>query len=132
MAAFDRVVVPALLRYKPDLIVIASGLDANHMDPLGRMMATSETFREMASRLVDTAAATSHGRIVATHEGGYSNAYVPFCGLAVVESLAGQRSSASDPYLEELTQIAGHELLPHQAAAIDAAAAVAKRVPAGG
>ena len=132
VAAFERAVVPALLRFRPELVVIASGLDANAMDPLGRMLCTSETFRELARLVLAAADATAAGRVVATHEGGYSNAYVPFCGLAVVEAFAGMRSEAADPYLAELTQMAGQELLPHQAAVIDAAAALAARVPRGG
>jgi acetoin utilization deacetylase AcuC-like enzyme len=32
------------------------------------------------------------GRVVAVHEGGYSEQYVPFCGLAVIEQLAGLRT----------------------------------------
>lgn len=40
------------------------------------------------------AAADRHcdGRMVAVHEGGYSELYVPFCGLAVIEQLARTRS----------------------------------------
>lgn len=40
------------------------------------------------------AAAERHagGRIVSVHEGGYSELYVPFCGLAVIEQLARTRS----------------------------------------
>ena len=33
LAAFERVVVPALRKFKPELIVVASGLDANAYDP---------------------------------------------------------------------------------------------------
>ncbi len=131
VAAFERAVVPALLRFRPQLVVIASGLDANAMDPLGRMMCTSDTYRDLARQVLAVAEVTASGRVVATHEGGYSNAYVPFCGLAVLETLAGLRTEARDPYLAELKQMGGQELLPHQAAAIDAAAAVAARVPAG-
>ena len=29
------------------------------------------------------------GRLAVIHEGGYAEAYVPFCGLAVVEALSG-------------------------------------------
>lgn len=132
VAAFERAVVPALVRFRPELVVVASGLDANAMDPLGRMLCTSDTYRELARLVLEAADATAGGRVVATHEGGYSNAYVPFCGLAVIEAFAGVRSEAGDPYLAELTQMAGHELLPHQAAVINAAAALAARVPAGG
>ncbi len=129
VAAFERAVVPALLRFRPEMILVASGLDANAMDPIGRMMATSETYRLLARLVLAAARETAGGRLVATHEGGYSNAYVPFCGLAVIEEFAGQRTPAADPYLEEFLAMAGHELLPHQEAVIDAAAANAARTP---
>jgi len=132
LAAFERAVVPALMRFRPELIVIASGLDANAMDPLGRMMCTSETYRELARQVLVAADASADGRVVAVHEGGYSNAYVPFCGLAVIETLAGLRTDAEDPYLGELSQMGGQGLLPHQASVIDAARQIAGRVPAGG
>ncbi len=51
LAAFDRVVLPALRRFRPQMIVIASGLDASAMDPLGRMLCTSDTYRQMAARM---------------------------------------------------------------------------------
>jgi acetoin utilization deacetylase AcuC-like enzyme len=43
----DRIVLPALHRFQPELIVVASGLDANALDPLARMLAQSDTYREM-------------------------------------------------------------------------------------
>jgi acetoin utilization deacetylase AcuC-like enzyme len=131
IAAFDRVVLPALERFRPQFIVVASGLDASAMDPLGRMLCTSETYRAMASRIVSAAGTLCAGRVVATHEGGYSNAYVPFCGLAVIEEFAGIRTPVVDPYLEGLVEMGGQELQPHQAAAIDAAAALVQRIPRG-
>ncbi len=36
------------------------------------------------------------GRLVMVHEGGYSEAYVPFCGHAVIEALAGVRTEVED------------------------------------
>ena len=130
LAAFDQVIVPALMRFQPELIFITSGLDASAMDPLGRMMCTSETYREMTRRVMGAADICCQGRIVATHEGGYSNAYVPFCGLAVLETLSGICSAAADPYLAELMSMAGHECLPHQETVIQAAAALVDNIPA--
>ena len=129
LAAFERAIIPALLRFRPELIIVASGLDANAMDPMARMMATSETYRELARMVLAAARETAGGRVVATHEGGYSNAYVPFCGLAVIEEFSGRRTPVTDPYLEEFMAMAGHELLPHQEAVISAAAVLAARTP---
>jgi acetoin utilization deacetylase AcuC-like enzyme len=62
LAAFDRVVLPALQRFRPELIVVACGLDASAMDPLGRMLCTSETYRFMAQRIVEAADSLCAGR----------------------------------------------------------------------
>lgn len=100
LAAMDQIVLPALNRFRPDLIVIACGLDANGMDPLARMLATSETFRAMTAKLRQAADALCDGRLVAVHEGGYAEVVVPFCGLAVIEDLSGHRTAVQDPFLE--------------------------------
>ncbi|MBL8183203.1 MAG: class II histone deacetylase, partial [Blastocatellia bacterium] len=36
-AAFEQVVIPALHKFKPELIVVPSGFDGSGVDPLGRM-----------------------------------------------------------------------------------------------
>jgi acetoin utilization deacetylase AcuC-like enzyme len=118
LAAFDRVVMPALRAFRPEMIFVASGFDGGAFDPLGRMMVTSRAYREMTRRLLAAAADTAGGRLLLCHEGGYSTAYVPFCGLAVMEELAGIASGVEDPYLAFLEGMAGHELLAHQEAAI--------------
>jgi acetoin utilization deacetylase AcuC-like enzyme len=102
LAAMDRIVLPALNRFKPDLIVVASGLDANGLDPLARMLAHSGTFRALTRRLMQAADTLCHGRLVMVHEGGYSEACVPFCGQAIMETLSGQRTQVIDPFLDFL------------------------------
>lgn len=64
------------------------------------------------------------------HEGGYSEAYVPLCGLAVLEELTSARTGVADPYFPADRQIAGDELRPDQAAVIDEAASRVASVPA--
>jgi acetoin utilization deacetylase AcuC-like enzyme len=121
LAAIDRVVVPALEAYRPDVVLVGCGLDASAMDPLGRMLLHSGSFAAMTRRVLDTADAVCGGRVVFCQEGGYSSAYVPFCGVAIVEELAGVSARVEDPFLETWANIAGQELQPHQDAAIVAA-----------
>jgi len=101
--AFELLVLPALRAFQPDLIVIASGLDACGVDPLARMLAHSDTFRAMTAILKAEAALLCGGRLVAVHEGGYSEVGAPFCGLAIVEELSGHRTDVVDPFLEPLS-----------------------------
>ncbi|KAG5190994.1 putative histone deacetylase, partial [Tribonema minus] len=122
-AAFERVVVPAVDAFEPDLLLVSAGYDASFMDPLAHMMLSSEAFRAMAARLVALAERHCGGRAVFLHEGGYSDVYVPFCGLAVVEELAGCRTQVRDPLLAEAQAFAQQALQPHQDAAIAAAEA---------
>jgi len=122
LAAFEQVVLPALAAYKPDLIVVPSGFDASASDPLGRMMLHSDTYRTMTRMLMEAAAAYCGGRLAMSHEGGYSAAYVPYCGLAVMEELSGIKTPIDDPFLPVFLNYHGQALQPHQQAAISAAA----------
>ncbi|MGV9711679.1 class II histone deacetylase [Gordonia sp. NPDC003424] len=119
--AFDTVVLPALRAYRPELIIVASGFDASMMDPLSRMMLRSEGFRDLARKMLDVAAEVADGKLVCLQEGGYSPHYVPFCGLAVIEELAGVSTGTSDALHPILADMGGEELLPHERAAVDAA-----------
>ncbi len=98
LAAFDRVILPALDAYKPDLILVPCGFDAGGMDPLGRMVLHSESFRAMTQRIMAAAEKHCDGRLVIFHEGGYSAETVPFFGMAVIEELSGIRSGVEDPF----------------------------------
>ena len=128
VATIEQVVVPALQAFKPDLILVPSGFDGGMYDPLGRMMAYSETFREMTRRLLEASDQLCDGRLVLSHEGGYSPTYVPFCGLAVVEELSGQISEAGDPMADNAAGAGGQELQPHQQARISEAATMVDRL----
>ena len=123
MDAFGRVVIPALERFKPQLIAVASGFDGSIVDPLARMMCHSETYRLMTRQLMQAAARLCGGKLLLAHEGGYSAAYVPFCGLAVLEELSGIKTACDDPLLAYNQAVGGQQLQPHQAAVIDRLAA---------
>ncbi|MEQ8233217.1 MAG: class II histone deacetylase [Gammaproteobacteria bacterium] len=98
--AMQRMVIPAIERYRPDLIVVASGYDASGVDPLARMLLHSETFRWMCGEVIALAERHCDGRLVVVHEGGYAESYVPFCVHAVVEAMSGERTDVTDPMLE--------------------------------
>jgi acetoin utilization deacetylase AcuC-like enzyme len=44
-SAFERVVIPALDAYQPELVLVSSGFDASFMDNLAAMILSSEDFR---------------------------------------------------------------------------------------
>lgn len=44
-SSFERVILPALDAYQPQLILVSSGFDASYMDNLAAMILGSEEFR---------------------------------------------------------------------------------------
>ena len=113
-AAFDRVVIPALEAYKPELIIVPSGFDGGAGDPIGRQMMTSEGFRSLTKKLMRSAQEICQGKILMTHEGGYSAATVPFFAHAVIETLAQEDTGIQDPFQNIIGNLGQQELQPHQ------------------
>ena len=85
-------------------------------------MLSSEAFANITSKILAVAEVVCQGRCVFAHEGGYSKEYVPFCGLAVLESLSGIKSGVVDPSLDEVRNWGYQELQSHQAKVVDAVA----------
>ena len=100
LEVMDRIVLPALDRFRPEAIVVACGYDAAALDPLGRMLATAETFRLMTRKMMQAAEDLCDGKLILFHEGGYSETYVPFCGHAVIEEMSGTAIRVPDPLAE--------------------------------
>ncbi|WP_026575713.1 class II histone deacetylase [Bacillus sp. UNC438CL73TsuS30] len=118
--AFERVIIPVANEFKPELIIVSAGQDSSIYDPLSRMMVNSEGFRQMTDLVKGIADRHCNGRIVICHEGGYSTAYVPFCTLAIIESLSGLNSGVEDPFrIFHTNMLPIHRLMDHQKAYVD-------------
>lgn len=132
LAAIDRVAVPAIQRFRPELVLVSSGFDPSAVDPLGCMTVTSRGFKAMAERLVSVAEEVCGGRIVFSHEGGYSPVHVPFCGVAVLEALSGRETGVEDPFGESFNDSPAHALKPWQDEVVAQAEAIAGMLGFGG
>ncbi|MBR9762491.1 MAG: class II histone deacetylase [Rhodobacteraceae bacterium] len=97
LEVMERIVLPALDGYRPDVIIVACGFDAGIFDPIARMLCTAETFGAMTGQLMQAAERLCEGRLLLVHEGGYSEVYVPFCGHRVLEVLSGSDRVVPDP-----------------------------------
>jgi acetoin utilization deacetylase AcuC-like enzyme len=97
-AAFEQLVLPIGLQYRPQLILVSAGQDPSWLDPLAQMCMTMAGFRTMSGLLLDLAGEVCEGRLVMLQEGGYSVAYVPYCTAGAVESLLGVDLGIVDLY----------------------------------
>lgn len=86
----EEIVVPAVNVYKPQLIFVSAGQDANMYDPLSRMTVTREGFRKMMAKVRCLAAVHCESRLVVIQEGGYSLPYFPLATFGVIEGLLNE------------------------------------------
>jgi acetoin utilization deacetylase AcuC-like enzyme len=112
--AFERVIMPAIRAFGPEMVFVSSGYDAAFFDPLASMLLGSPDFRYFTSLVKAYCDKHCNGRLFVVHEGGYSKEVVPFCGLAVLEELTGIDSGVSDPFAPEIAGVGEQELQPHQ------------------
>jgi acetoin utilization deacetylase AcuC-like enzyme len=95
-AAFNDEIIPALEKFKPELILISAGFDAHKDDPPadalfndapGRQLLVEKDFDWMTMRLLDIAAKHANGHLVSVMEGGYNPDVLARSVLSHVETL---------------------------------------------
>ena len=69
--AFRGEILPALDRYRPELIMISAGFDAHRDDPLANINLTEESFSKLTLLISESARRNCKGKIVSVLEGGY-------------------------------------------------------------
>jgi acetoin utilization deacetylase AcuC-like enzyme len=70
-SAFERIVLPVVESFAPELVLVSAGFDASARDPLGQMDLSPDAFGWMAQRLSQIASGSAQGRIALVLEGGY-------------------------------------------------------------
>lgn len=116
--AMDRVVLPLVRAWRPDLVIVSAGFDAHAADPLGGMRLSAAGLRDLFGRLF---ALLGELRVpwAATLEGGYAPAAV---GDGVAALLAPVPAEP-EPHRSTLPAAAAAPASPAAAAAIAAARA---------
>jgi len=69
---FERILVPAADRFKPDFVLISAGFDAHRDDPLAGMALTEEGYGALSRIVLDLASRHCRGRVLSCLEGGYN------------------------------------------------------------
>jgi acetoin utilization deacetylase AcuC-like enzyme len=95
-SAFDRIILPVLEAYAPDLVLVSAGFDASASDPLAQMELSADAFGWMARELARVADRSAKGRMALVLEGGYD--------LGAIE--AGVRAAAEGALLGRAADLA--------------------------
>ncbi|MEE8337167.1 MAG: histone deacetylase, partial [Dehalococcoidia bacterium] len=95
-AAYEQVVVPALERFAPELVVVSCGWDGHARDALAPLNLTTAGYTTVMRRVVEAADVVCDGRLVVALEGGYDEHALAWCAGALCELLLDE-SPTPDP-----------------------------------
>lgn len=79
--------LPALERFKPQLLLISAGFDAHWEDEIGGLKLVESDYHWVTEQLKTVADKYAHGRIVSTLEGGYTLHALGRCVMTHIKSL---------------------------------------------
>jgi acetoin utilization deacetylase AcuC-like enzyme len=87
--AFEKDLLHAANRFKPDLVIISAGFDSRIEDPLGHFQLTDEDFADLTKLMIKIADDHAEGRLLSALEGGYNLDGLKQAVTAHVGALAG-------------------------------------------
>ncbi|HUF39273.1 MAG TPA: histone deacetylase [Anaerolineales bacterium] len=86
-AAVETAILPALVRFEPDMLLVSAGLDVHWRDPLGHLQFSAAGYHAAVSALAKFADDRCGGRIALVLEGGYDLTGGAACALGAASAL---------------------------------------------
>ena len=83
----ERIMLPALDAFRPEMVLISAGFDAHRSDPLAQLLLDEADYTWITEQLLEIARQHAGGRVVATLEGGYDLAALGASAAAHVRAL---------------------------------------------
>lgn len=106
LRALDEVIIPALRRYRPGLLIVSAGYDGHYSDPLAGHALTAGGYHQLAMRACATAAELCEGRLLVILEGGYALDALAHCLENTAWALLGRPPLTADPVTPEVHPLA--------------------------
>ena len=88
-AKYNEIILPAVRKFQPQLILVSAGFDAHKDDPLASLRLEEDDYRWISDELVKIADEYCNGRIISTLEGGYNLKALAASVATHIASLAG-------------------------------------------
>ena len=70
-AAISDIILPGLVAFQPDLLLVSAGFDAHMNDPLAGLNLQDSDYSWVTKQLLEIADKFTNGRLISTLEGGY-------------------------------------------------------------
>jgi len=91
-----EIFLPIAEQFQPDFIIVSSGFDSHHADPLGGLRLTVDMYGKLIEQLL-----LLQPKLVCTLEGGYNFSWIGPCFVSQIGALCGSPQSYKDTVTEE-------------------------------
>jgi acetoin utilization deacetylase AcuC-like enzyme len=99
--AAERVIIPAVRRFCPDVVLASVGFDAHERDSQGNMLLKTGDFAYVGATIKGAAMGSARGRIGMVLEGGYDVEVIGPCAVELLRGLEGK--SVATP-MQDITE----------------------------
>ena len=89
LSCFEKKLIPAMEKFRPQLVLISAGFDSRMGDPLGHFLLTDEDFADLTHLVAGIATRHAGGKILSMLEGGYHLPGLASAATAHVSALIG-------------------------------------------
>lgn len=100
--AFERVVIPAIEVFSPDLIAVSLGLDTHYADPVGNMNLDTSSYYKIGRYIDDLTSRTNALGSFSVLEGGYNPMLLGPSIRLTIEGLSGMKMEKMDDQIDRL------------------------------
>jgi acetoin utilization deacetylase AcuC-like enzyme len=97
LPVFESVVVPCLLDFAPQMILVSAGFDAHLRDPLAQMRVSTDGYRQIVRAIRAVAEERCGGRLLLALEGGYDTDALADCVGTALDELAAPVTASVTP-----------------------------------
>jgi len=111
LLAFEQIIVPAVRRFRPQLILVSAGYDPHWADGLAMMQVSVTGFTQMVKIIKELADELCSGRLVFTLEGGYNLTALAASVKATFDVLLGN-TNIDDPLGKSPRGLAAPDIAP--------------------
>jgi len=88
LKAFNEIAVPIITQYKPQFILVSTGFDNHHTDPVAELSLSAFSYIKIFDAILESASKFCQGKLVAALEGGYSLRFLGKLAAAVTARMA--------------------------------------------
>ncbi|NIM97953.1 MAG: hypothetical protein GTO24_07725, partial [candidate division Zixibacteria bacterium] len=85
-------------QYKPQFILVSTGFDGHHTDPVASLSLSSSTYLKIFEKVLNSASQFCMGKTVAVLEGGYSLSFLGKMTAGVIGRMAGISYTVRDKH----------------------------------